>query len=65
MQTSKQLIAEMDADPTIVRGIRAAAKFADVTVQRLDDEMSCFHLPFIEVDGEYIFLRASLERLAA
>lgn len=48
-----------------VHGIEAAAAVAGITVAKLDEEMSCFRLPFIEVGGEYVFLRSSLERLAA
>ena len=48
-----------------VHGVEAAAAVARITVAELDEEMSCFRLPFLEVGGQYIFLRSSLERLAA
>ena len=54
----------MSADPEIVTGMKAAAKVARMSVARLGEEMDHFHLPFLEVDGKYIFLRASLEKLA-
>lgn len=55
----------MVAAPEIVTGMAEAAKVAGISIERLGDEMDHFRLPFFEVDGEYIFARASLERLAA
>lgn len=51
--------------PDTITGMAEAAKVAGVSLERLGDEMDHFRLPFLEVDGEYIFLRSSLEKLAA
>lgn len=55
----------MQTDLEYITGIRAAAKFAGVSVKRLGDEMDHFHFPFIVVDRKFIFLKASLEQLVA
>ena len=48
----------------VVWGIDGAAKVARKPVQIINDEMDK-GLPFLYIDGEFVFVRASLERLAA
>ena len=63
MSRSNPRPASIDGIP-VVWGIDAAAEVAGRSVQIINDEMD-MGLPFLYVDEEFVFVRASLEAVTA